>query len=254
MNGVKIIISLLLGWLAFAACEGPTVGYLVTEDVSYPIDTIRVMSYSRLEQEIINLEDKKTNYDQTEEGKVLAGLKAEFAELEKKYDYLKFQIDSLWEVEYAAEDREDWDEADRLYYEVIPEKVNERKELGKELDAREEVIEGLEEIKIRAVGNIDSELVLIRRRIEDIVPYTSSPVEGVLGTEPLIYTIERVRGDDAGKVALFSKYLTIIGGGRLVLHWSKEEQLPVGVFTVSIRITNEGYSRIFEDVITYIVE
>lgn len=253
MNGIKTTISLLLGWLAFTACEGPAVGYLVTEDVSYPIDTIRVMSYSRLEQEIVNLEDKKTNYDQTEEGKVLAGLKAELAELEKKYDDLEVSLDSLLDLIYDAEDIEDWDEVDRLTAER-EEIRTERKELGWELDDREDVIDGLEEIKAQTVGNIDNELVLIRRRINDTIPYTSSPVEGVLGTEPLIYSIERVSGDDAGKVALFSKYLTIIGGGRLVLHWSKTEQLPVGMFTVSIRVTNEGYSRAFDDVMTYIVE
>lgn len=253
MNGIKTIISLLLGWLAFTACEGPAVGYLVTEDVSYPIDTIRVMSYSRLEQEIVNLEDKKTNYDQTEEGKVLAGMKAELAEMEEKYDSYKVPLDSLLDLIYDAEDIEDWDEADRLTAER-QEMLRERKELGWELDDMEDVIDELEAVKVATVGNIDNELVLIRRRINDTIPYTSSPVEGVLGTEPLIYSIERVTGEDAGKVALFAKYLTIIGGGRLVLHWSKTEQLPAGVFMVSIRVTNEGYSRAFEDVMTYIVE
>lgn len=253
MDKIKIIVGLLLGWLSFAACEGPTVGYMITEEVSYPIDTIRVMCYSRLEQEILVLEDKKLNYDQTEEGKVLAGLKAELAKLEEEYDYLSFQMDSLLEKVYDAEYAEDWDEADRLE-DLRQEKRTERKELGYKLDDLDDVIEEHEKVKAETVGNIDLELVLTQRRIDDTIPWTSSPIEGVLGTEPLIYSIENVRGEDAGKAELFSRYLTIIGGGRLILNWSKTEQLPVGVFKVSIRVTNEGYSRTFDNVMTYIVE
>lgn len=253
MDKMRIIIGLLLGWLAFTGCEGPTVGYMVTEDVSYPIDTIRVMCYSRLQQEIIILNDKVIHYDQTEEGKVLVGKKAELARMEEEYDRLSSQLEDLLDLIDDAEDAGDYDEADRLLA-LHAEIRTERKELGWDMDDMEDEIEILEEKKAATVGNIDKELVLIQRRINDTIPWTSSPVEGVLGTEPLIYSIERVIGEDAEKVGLFSKYLTIIGGGRMVLNWSKKEELPVGVFTVSIRVTNEGYSRAFYDVMTYIVE
>lgn len=253
MNKIIIILGVLSGWLTFAGCEGPTVGYLITEDVSYPIDTIRVMSYSRLLQEVTNLEEQKIHYDQTEEGKVLVNLKAELARLEEKYDYLSFQMDSLKDLMYEAEDAGNQDEANRLE-DLRQEKRIERNKIGWELDDLDMEIAPLEKIKEETVGNIDDELVLTRRRITDTIPWTSSPIDGVAGTEPLIYSIERIKGDDVGKTAIFSKYLTIMGGGRFVLYWSKEEQLPAGVYTVTIRITNEGYSRTFDNVMTYIVE
>lgn len=77
MKRISTIIGILTVWLVFTGCQGPTVGYLITEDVTYPIDSMVVMTYPRLEQEIINLEKAKIDFDLSEEGKAILKKKEE---------------------------------------------------------------------------------------------------------------------------------------------------------------------------------
>lgn len=254
---ITILIGILSVWLTFTGCESPSIGYLITEDVTYPIDSMVVMSFPRLEQEVLNLEQKKINFDSSEEGKVILKKKEE---LEAITDIYSHKVDSvqdiMYELEYKMYDENPYisdEEFDRLYslWEEQYEVVDEFYRLWDEIDAQ---ISEVMAVRKEAIGNIDHDILKIQRQIQDTIPWTSSPIEGVLGTDPIIYSIAEVKGEDHAKANLFSKYLTIIGGGRFVLYWSKNEFLPVGRYVVSIQISNEGYSRVINDVFTFIVK
>lgn len=254
---ITILIGILSVWVTFTGCEGPAIGYLITEDVTYPIDSMVVMSFPRLEQEVLNLEQKKINFDLSEEGKVILKKKAELEAITAIYSYKVDSIqDIMDELEYKMYDENPYisnEEFERLYglWEEQYAVQDEFYRLWDEIDAQ---IEEVMAVRKEAIGNIDHDILKLQRQIQDTIPWTSSPIEGVLGTEPIIYSIAGVKGEDRAKVDLFSKYLTIIGGGRFVLYWSKEEILPAGRYVVSIQITNEGYSRIINNVFTFIVK
>lgn len=255
MKKMTTIIGILSVWLVFTSCEGPAVGYLVTEDVTYPIDSMVVMTYPRLEQEILNLEQRKTDFDSSDEGKAILEKKEE---LEKIVAIYEFKADSIQEIKNDLEDQMygsdiSDEEFERLYelWEKEHAVQDDLYRLWEEVDAK---IADVMAVRKEVIGNIDHDILLLQRQIADTVPWTSSPVEGVLGTEPITYSIARIDGENDVKTSLFSKYLTIIGGGRFILYWSKVELLPLGRYVISIRVTNEGYSRVIDNVFTFIVE
>lgn len=255
MKRISIIIGILTVWLVFTGCQGPTVGYLITEDVTYPIDSMVVMTYPRLEQEIINLEKAKIDFDLSEEGKAILKKKEE---LEAKSAIYEHKTDSISEIMWEIDDQmwelgpndEQYAILEKLYNELL----DARHELYRQWDEIDEQIKEVMQVRNEVIGNIEHEILLLQRRVQDTIPWTSSPVEGVMGTEPIIYSIARITGEDATKTSLFTKYLTIIGGGRFILHWSKTELLPAGRYEISIQVTNEGYSRIIDNVFTFIVK
>lgn len=255
MKRITTIIGILSVWLTFTGCEGPAVGYLITEDVTYPIDTMVVMTYPRLEQEVLNLEQTKIDFDSSAEGKAILKKKEELEKIAATYEYKTDSIqqikNDLDEQMYGSEIPEE--EFNRLYklWEQQNAAQDDLYRLWDEIDAQ---IAEVMAVRKEVIGNIDHDILLLQRQIKDTIPWTSSPVEGVLGTEPITYSIARVKGEDNAKTSLFSKYLTIIGGGRFILYWSKVELLPVGRYDISIQITNEGYSRVIDDVFTFIVE
>ena len=89
-------------------------------------------------------------------------------------------------------------------------------------------------------------------RIENGAPWVSLKMEGYLGTEPIIFSIESVTSVDNEKgAAEFIKHLTIRGAGALV--YPQGTSVPAGRYTVSVRLTNPGYSKVVEDCFTFIV-
>ena len=47
----------------------------------------------------------------------------------------------------------------------------------------------------------------------------------------------------------FAKYMTVIGGGRMYVDAKVDS--PVGYYTVSLKIENEGHTAILEDIFTF---
>ena len=75
-------------------------------------------------------------------------------------------------------------------------------------------------------------------------------IEQVLGTEPLHYSLYRVKSSNGQEAADdFAKYMTVIGGGRMYVDAKVDS--PVGYYTVSLKIENEGHTAILEDIFTF---
>ena len=100
--------------------------------------------------------------------------------------------------------------------------------------------------------NLEQKITDLQTQLAEDIPFTTSPISSVEGTEPLIYEIESVKGPTPEAVAEFSKYLGVMGGGTI---WVKRDVVaPAGNYTVSLRITNEGRSKVVADAFTFILE
>ena len=75
-------------------------------------------------------------------------------------------------------------------------------------------------------------------------------IEQVLGTQPLqysLYSVKSINGQEAADD--FAQYVTVIGGGRMYVDAKVDS--PVGYYTVSLKVENEGHSTILSDIFTF---
>lgn len=85
------------------------------------------------------------------------------------------------------------------------------------------------------------------------IPWTTSCIEQLLGTEPITYTLVSIRSDRGEAAAAdFGRYLSVIGGGRMYV--DAKVNSPAGKYMVSLRVSNEGYSVVLPDIFTFILQ
>lgn len=252
MNKILAIIGLWLATGIFSSCDKPDIGYLITEGAKYPIDSLVIMTLPRLEQEILILQDKKENFEQTPEGQALIKKKKELeAQVVKLEEEMTVVQNKIWDID-------DKIDAGGLTDEEIALLQEEREQLrrykihdleGARWEIRQE-IKAIEE-EMQDAASIDEEIQIIQRRINKGIPWTTSNIDGVLGTQPMTYRIIGISSTD-GDVTAFSKCLSIMGGGRFIVEW-KDTPLPVGRYVVSIEVSNEGYVTELPEAFTFIV-
>ena len=109
-----------------------------------------------------------------------------------------------------------------------------------------------EELGFGSEKELTNQVDKLKNTIEYEIPWVTSPIEGVLGTEPLVYSIENVKNENAANAELFRKGLSIMGGGRMYVEQNLEA--PAGRYVVSIRLENKGQRAILEDAFTFIVD
>lgn len=84
------------------------------------------------------------------------------------------------------------------------------------------------------------------------LPWLSTKLQGVKGTQPIYMQIKDVKSDRGDAEAML-KVLTVRGDGMLKLP-TDVNSIPVGRYVVSLNVYNEGYSRDVNDIFTIIVE
>lgn len=90
-------------------------------------------------------------------------------------------------------------------------------------------------------------------RIQNEAPWRTLAFQGYLGTPPILFAIESVTSQNGQEAAdLFKKDLSIIGGGSML--YKLRGEAPRGRYLISIRVSNEGYSKVIPDAFTFIVE
>lgn len=89
-------------------------------------------------------------------------------------------------------------------------------------------------------------------RMHNLSPWVSPKMQGVIGTNPLLYGIEEVRASEGGNAELFKHLLRIRGGGRM--EYPLISDTPPAEYTVSVRVYNEGYSQVVKDAFTFVVK
>lgn len=90
-------------------------------------------------------------------------------------------------------------------------------------------------------------------RITNDAPWRALTLQGYLGTPPITFSIENVTSPNGQEAAdLFKKELSVLGGGSLL--YKLRGEAPRGRYVISVRLTNEGYSKVVPDAFTFIVE
>lgn len=256
---MRIITTLLiLGCLfLFGSCHKVTVGYLYTDEAEYPVNKM----------EIYNIPAK------------IAELRALLAEFNKQAASLKTEYERLNAIstEKIA--------ATKSYYQKVMEPVEDSlkmvslsEEKKQQLQKRLEEITPVYEAMVadrdaaeqaaweaqKAVDDMASKMgidspLLVEKQIAELemrilykAPWTTSVIQGVLGTEPLIYEIAGVKNENTENADKFSQYLTVKGGGRLQV--DQEVDVPAGEYIVSVKVSTEERERVFTDVFTFIVK
>ncbi len=82
------------------------------------------------------------------------------------------------------------------------------------------------------------------------MPWTSTALEGVEGTAPMLISIRKVT-TDSGDIAAMLKQLTVRGNGIFTL--PVKHSVPGGHYKISLSIKNEGYSRNLDNIYTIII-
>ena len=84
------------------------------------------------------------------------------------------------------------------------------------------------------------------------LPWASTTIQGVEGTQPRYVTIKRITSDTGDPEAM-AALLTVRGDGTFQLP-TDVTSIPVGRYVISLNFTNEGYSKDLDDCFTIIVE
>lgn len=230
----KIYIMILVACLGMAGCHETTVGYLRTEHANYGVDSLHVgveSIYNRIaemEKEYPPLKGWVETNNRVEE------LIAETSELYEEMENLDGDDPRLDEI---------WDRLDELnmlidegYYELYDYEY-EFAEMG--IDGK-----GLEILRDQYMSLFSS--------IELGLPWTTAMIEGILGTQPISFSIASITAEDGGDADMFRNELVIFGGGRMQLPF--ECKSPKGTYRVSILVENEGYSSTLENIFTFIID
>lgn len=253
-----IMILLLLGCSGlFFACQDITVGYLYTDIAGYTPDTLHILNVKKEVARLQGLLDefKGMTVEQHEQLAELEGeinkLKESMKAPDKEYEEL---LDELYDYENppTAEREEEinarMEELDAFFDEVW-DKISVLEEEQDEINAKlKEIADGL---------GMDDPVVMMKKisdyqdRIEFKLPWTSAPIQGVQGTEPLRYSIVAVKSANMEDAAKFMTYAGVMGGGRIYV--SLDVDVPVGAYTITVEIKNEGRTKVLEDAFTFVV-
>lgn len=89
-------------------------------------------------------------------------------------------------------------------------------------------------------------------RIDNNAPWVTNIISGLLGTEPLQYEFVGVKASEGGNADLFAEEIVVRGCGQMQL--PLKPAAPKGRYLVTLRVSNDGYSAILQDIFTFIIE
>lgn len=108
-------------------------------------------------------------------------------------------------------------------------------------------------------ASYDPDTMFIRRnpiweldsnRMMEKTPWASLGLQGYEGTEPIYFDVVSVTSSlGEAEAKAFREKLTIRGGGILMFPF--ENDAKPGFYTVSIRLSNKGYSHVLENALTF---
>ena len=224
----KILLFMTLGCsILLGACSDVEVGYLVSEHAAYTQDSLHLYNIENRLEELINI----LNEFHGKTGPLLEE-KAELSELRQEkqwdlWDFDDYEIASVQEQLASCTDAETCKKLQALLDELNAQREVMRKEI-KNLDdqiwnLQQQVNQIAEELGFGSEKELTNQVDKLKNTIEYEIPWVTSPIEGVLGTEPLVYSIENVKNENAanvrvcllweGDVCTWSKIWKLLPGG-----------------------------------------
>lgn len=260
---MKQILYFLLaaGALLLTACQDITVGYLMTEHGAYTIDSLVIV---KIDDRIAEIEGQLRTIDETG-----AELNRQLAELEEKAD--KAYADGM-----AIQRTPEYVEADEKYFDAfISGNTTEAAKWKAILDKLDEQVDvfveqyrefqrQIEEIELKlediaGVLGFPSPLILKNElsdwqdRLTYKIPWVVPAIDGVDGTEPMIWSLVSVGSEDTAEAEKFTDCLRVLGGGGMNVEYDVAHKVAPGRYTVSLRVENEGRSAVLPQIFTFII-
>lgn len=237
-------------WL-FSACHDVTVGYLfIGEAAGYSKDTLHIVN--------IEIELQKLKHIQTEFNSISQEIQNKideaYASMDEIYDsgYWEAMDEALLEEE--EKDPSFWNDWNN--YERFMEKFNKEwgiTDLENTIEAATEELENLgQEMGIESVAILKKNIADYENRINFKIAWSSPKIEGVQGTEPMVYTVIGVKGPSPEAAEKFMSNVRILGAGMINVDYNID--VPIGAYTLTLEVSNEGRTRILEDVFTFVID
>jgi len=253
---IGVYIVMLWGISLLTGCNDIAVGYLYTAEASYSMDTLQVTRFSALKDNVSELEGVFDEY--TSE---IRDLLTETDRLEAELVVLSEKKDSLYEVYKQARSAYYGASAsEKEYYQKLLNEASEEYTYWKDEVVgiatskirfqKNEISSMCDELGLADPYTLREQITQLQDQIDKNVPWTTAQIEQVLGTEPLRYSLYGVKSSNGQEAADdFARYVTVIGGGRMYVDAKVDS--PVGYYTVSLRVENEGHTAILTDVFTF---
>lgn len=90
-------------------------------------------------------------------------------------------------------------------------------------------------------------------KIENQSPWMTNPIDGVLGTNPILFRLSDVKASHGGNARIFrERDLRVRGLGRLEVQLYPEA--PRGRYVVSLLVSAGDYTEVLDDAFTFIIE
>ena len=247
MNKYTLYLPLFFALFALAGCEKEHTGYLFTENARYPIDSLKIIRYEDYNQEVIRLEEQLNSYS----GEILDSLNA-YRAIEAEEEKITEELDRLEGI--MTKHGELTDNCEKAYEAWVTYELEVYVPVYQIRDRIERKIKALcQEAGLETPFTIARELEKLQKQQALDIPWTTSCIEQLLGTEPITYTLVSIRSDRGEAAAAdFGRYLSVIGGGRMYV--DAKVNSPAGKYMVSLRVSNEGYSVVLPDIFTFILQ
>lgn len=233
----------MLGFVfCLPGCEDVEVGYMEVGNAGYSIDTLYLYN---IEVRLAEYNEYQARYDESA-GPInaqIAEKEVEYNRLDKIMDDLSDQLDELeWGTPEFDELYAQYEEVQMQWQDV----ENEIWDLKSELDMI------AQQMGFNSVDDIVNVRMQLENRTRYDIPWVTAPIEGILGTEPMKYSIAGIKSASPENAELFRQALSIMGGG--LMHVALDLKAPAGMYTVSVLVENEGQHAILEDAFTFVVE
>ena len=248
----RIIYVLMLGLVfSLSACEDVEVGYLESNNAGYAIDTLF----------LYNVKERLAEYKEYEAkfNEKAASINERLEEIEVELEDNKYEI---WDIDDQLSPIFDAIEANTATDEMLAERDR--------LEAERDIISGeseklederwylwkdlariAQELGFDSAAQITDGVAKLENTIKYNIPWHTSPIGGILGTQPMSYSIGEVKNENPENAELFRQSLSIMGGG--IMFVALDVKAPEGSYIVSIVIENEGQRVVLEDAFTFIV-
>lgn len=254
----KVTYILILGYLLlFAACHDITVGYLFTDEAAYPVNKMEIYNITNKIAELQGLLDQfneeaaslKADYD-----RLNAILTEKTNELETYSKTVITPIEDSLKMVSISEDKKKELENHLAEVELVAEAIKAEKDVAEQAvwDAQKKIDDKADSMGIDSPVLVAKQIAELENRVFYKAPWTTSVIQGVLGTEPLMYDVVDIKNENAENAEKFRKYITAIGGGRLNVNQNVD--VPAGEYIISIRVSNEGREKVLADAFTFIVK
>ena len=108
------------------------------------------------------------------------------------------------------------------------------------------------EMGIGSLEILKKQIAEYQQKIDYNLPWTSAKIEGVEGTQPLLFTVIGVKSANTGEAQKFMNHVGVLGDGTIYVELDMDV-IP-GNYTVSLQVENEGRTKILNDMFTFVVD